>query len=53
MGNSDILDQAISIFAMRYAHQTEKDYNDFMKAIKSGKLAVESDELISESMAKY
>ena len=32
VGNSDILYQAISIFAMQYADQTEKDYNDFMKA---------------------
>ena len=52
MGNNDILDKAISIFAMQYADQTEKDYDAFMKAIKSGKLAVESDESITESMVK-
>ena len=43
MGNSDTFEIAISEFAMKYGDQTEKDYNEFMKAIKSGKLQVKKD----------
>jgi uncharacterized protein (DUF2252 family) len=39
MGKSDVLDEAISKFALAYADQTERDYEDFLKLIKSGKLA--------------
>ena len=41
MGKSDILDQTIAKFAVSYADQTEKDYKDFMKAIKKGSLPTE------------
>lgn len=41
LGKSDIVDEAIGKFAVAYADQTEKDYNDFMKAIKAGKLKAE------------
>lgn len=38
MGKSDVFDIAVKDFAVAYADQTEKDYSDFMKAIKAGKL---------------
>ncbi|TWF45673.1 uncharacterized protein (DUF2252 family) [Chitinophaga polysaccharea] len=38
MGKADIMDEAIGKFAVAYADQTEKDYADFLKAIKAGKL---------------
>ncbi len=41
MGNSDTFDKAISAFSVAYADQNEKDYDVFMKAIKSGKLKAE------------
>ncbi|PSL50281.1 uncharacterized protein (DUF2252 family) [Chitinophaga niastensis] len=41
MGKADVFDQAIGKFAVAYADQTEKDYAEFMKAIKAGKLPVE------------
>jgi uncharacterized protein (DUF2252 family) len=40
IGKGAIFARAISRFATAYADQTEKDYDDFMKAIRSGKLAV-------------
>lgn len=40
MGKSDVMDEAIGKFAVAYADQTEKDYGEFMKAIKAGKLPV-------------
>ena len=48
MGKSDTLDIAISEFAVKYADQTGKDYSDFMKAIKSGKMEVKKDEAVTE-----
>ncbi len=36
MGKSGLLDKAISNFATAYADQTEKDYGEFMKALKAG-----------------
>ncbi len=36
MGKSGLLDEAISNFATVYADQTEKDYGEFMKALKAG-----------------
>jgi len=39
MGRSEILDDAISRFAVAYADQTEKDYEDFTKAMKKGLLS--------------
>jgi uncharacterized protein (DUF2252 family) len=41
MGKGEVLDDAISKFAVAYANQTEKDYDAFMKAIKAGKLPIE------------
>lgn len=41
MGNSDAFDQAISEFSFSYADQNEKDYDSFIKAIKSGKIEAE------------
>jgi len=41
MGKSELIDEAISNFAIAYANQTEKDFEDFKKAIKSGVLNVE------------
>jgi hypothetical protein len=38
MGRSDILDQAIASFSVLYADQNEKDYNEFKKAIRDGKI---------------
>ena len=48
MGSADVLDEAISEFAVKYADQTENDYDDFMKAVKSGKLEVKKDEAVTE-----
>jgi uncharacterized protein (DUF2252 family) len=42
MGKSDAVEKAIARFAVSYANQTEKDYADFMKAIKKGKLSIEA-----------
>jgi uncharacterized protein (DUF2252 family) len=36
MGKSEMLDEAIGRFAVSYANQTEKDYEEFMKAHNSG-----------------
>jgi len=52
LGSSDVFDEAISEFGIRYADQTEKDYSDFMKAIKSGKLDVKEDEAVKEVSMK-
>ena len=37
-GKSDALDEAIAEFAMRYAKQTEKDYDAFAKAKRTGRI---------------
>jgi uncharacterized protein (DUF2252 family) len=38
-GNGTALDEAIGEFAVRYADQTEKDWNSFLAAIKGGRIA--------------
>ena len=43
MGKGELLDESISRFAVAYANQTEKDYETFMKAIRSGRLACSAD----------
>ena len=43
MGKSEQLDKAIGNFAVAYADQTERDYEEFMKTIKSGKLKASFD----------
>ncbi|WP_158559265.1 DUF2252 domain-containing protein [Deminuibacter soli] len=40
MGKSESLDDAISDFALLYADQTERDFQQFSRAIKAGKLEV-------------
>ncbi|HEY9256972.1 DUF2252 domain-containing protein [Chitinophaga sp.] len=41
LGKADVMDQAIGKFAVTYADQTEKDYAEFVKAIKAGKIKAE------------
>jgi uncharacterized protein (DUF2252 family) len=43
MGKKDVFAKAICQFATGYADQTERDYNDFMRAIKAGKLEITDD----------
>jgi uncharacterized protein (DUF2252 family) len=38
LGSSDAFDQSITDFSQRYADQNEKDYQEFVKAIRSGRL---------------
>lgn len=38
LGSSDAFDRSITDFSQRYADQNEQDYQDFLKAIKSGRL---------------
>ena len=38
LGSSDAFDQSITDFSQRYADQNEQDYQDFLKAVKSGRL---------------
>jgi uncharacterized protein (DUF2252 family) len=43
LGRSDAFDRAVVDFAVRYADQTEADHAAFVAAIKSGRLAAQSD----------
>jgi uncharacterized protein (DUF2252 family) len=43
-GKSDILDEAIASFSVLYADQNEKDYHEFMKAIRDGKIKTAPEE---------
>jgi uncharacterized protein (DUF2252 family) len=43
LGKSDAFDQAIVDFSERYADQNERDYDTFVNAIKSGRLAALKD----------
>jgi len=43
MGKGELLDESISRFAVAYANQTEKDFETFKKAIRSGRLACSPD----------
>jgi uncharacterized protein (DUF2252 family) len=38
LGDSEAFDQAITDFSQRYAEQNERDYQEFVKAVKSGRL---------------
>jgi uncharacterized protein (DUF2252 family) len=38
LGGSDAFDRSITDFSQRYADQNEQDYQDFLKAVKSGRL---------------
>jgi uncharacterized protein (DUF2252 family) len=38
LGNTDAFDASIADFSKRYAAQNERDYNEFVNAVKSGRL---------------
>ena len=38
LGNSDAFDTSITDFSQRYADQNEQDYQEFVKAVRSGRL---------------
>jgi predicted alpha/beta hydrolase len=38
LGASDAFDKSITDFSQRYADQNERDYQQFVKAIRSGRL---------------
>jgi predicted alpha/beta hydrolase len=38
LGNSDVFDKSVTDLAERYADQNEQDYDQFVKAIRSGLL---------------
>ena len=38
LGSSDVFDQAVTDFSLRYADQNEQDFEAFIKAIRSGRL---------------
>ena len=38
LGNSDAFDISITDFSERYADQKEQDYNEFVNAIRRGRL---------------
>jgi sugar/nucleoside kinase (ribokinase family) len=38
LGGSDTFDRAVTDFSHRYADQNERDYEEFVKAIRSGRL---------------
>jgi uncharacterized protein (DUF2252 family) len=38
LGKSDVFDEAVSLFAMEYAEQNKKDYEDLVRAAKTGKI---------------
>jgi len=43
LGGSDAFDRAMTNFAFRYADQNERDYAEFVAAVKSGQLAAVED----------
>jgi NAD(P)H-dependent flavin oxidoreductase YrpB (nitropropane dioxygenase family) len=38
LGGSDAFDKSITDFSQRYADQNERDYQEFVKAVRSGRL---------------
>jgi hypothetical protein len=38
LGGDDAFDRSITAFSERYADQNEQDYEDFVKAVRSGRL---------------
>jgi uncharacterized protein (DUF2252 family) len=44
VGNSDSFDEAIANFAVAYADQTERDWKDFVSAIKAGRIVAATPE---------
>jgi uncharacterized protein (DUF2252 family) len=43
LGKGEVFANAICEFAVAYADQTERDYADFMKAVRAGKLPIEKE----------
>jgi|SRR5271165_1553335 len=43
LGKGDVFDQAIADFSAAYADQNERDYEALSRAVKSGRLAAQSD----------
>jgi uncharacterized protein (DUF2252 family) len=42
LGKSDVFDDAVSMFAMEYAEQNKRDYEELVRAAKTGKIVVAS-----------
>jgi len=42
LGDSDTFDKSVTDFAERYADQNEQDYQEFVKAVRSGRLEATS-----------
>jgi uncharacterized protein (DUF2252 family) len=38
LGKSDVFDEAVSLFAMEYANQNQRDYEELARAAKTGKI---------------
>jgi uncharacterized protein (DUF2252 family) len=38
LGKSDVFDKAVSMFAMEYAEQNKRDYEELARAVKTGKI---------------
>lgn len=38
LGKSDVFDEAVSLFAMEYAEQNKRDYEELVRAAKTGKI---------------
>jgi uncharacterized protein (DUF2252 family) len=38
LGKSDVFDEAVSLFAMEYAEQNKRDYEELARAAKTGKI---------------
>jgi hypothetical protein len=38
LGKSDVFDKAVSMFAMEYAEQNKRDYEELARAAKTGKI---------------
>ena len=43
LGKGDVFDRAIGDFAEAYADQNERDYKEFARAVKGGRLQAEAD----------
>jgi uncharacterized protein (DUF2252 family) len=44
IGKNESLDDALALYAKRYADQVERDFSDFKSAIRSGRLHTDTDE---------
>ena len=52
IGQGDQFTEALCKFAVAYADQTERDYNDFVKAVKDGKLEIKEEVAESKKRTK-